>query len=500
MRRHATRKARTPPSSTIHSIDLSSTLPSGVRLSTPGVRPRPLLLKVSKLFLFLSVFSVVVVTDTLYRFPEGKAVLFRITTEFSLIALLIHWAWGDLEGQLAARAAKLVRRPLFLAVTAFVFFFVLSSFFAYDTHASFWSDFERDEGAFQMLHYYLFFVLCSLLLTTENDWKWMLRASLGAAVLVVLYGVAAAVPLPGFIWIEGIPAEFGFWKRLVTPGFRFQGSLGNASYAGSYLMFSILYALYLWVRVPRPTAWQTILGYSTAVLFLLGFLWLSGTRAGFVGLLAAMAGLALFVILRAGRARQSTVVAVLCAVAVVVLVAFLIRRPAIGIPGSRILSYSLGESSVQFRLWAWKAASSGFLERPLLGWGPENFPAVFDKYADSRLFTPGTTFQTMWWDRAHSIVFDYLAENGIITFLAYCSIPVTLYAALWRKVRSGAWESGRTTSLQVVLQQGLLFATPIGYLTQGLVMFDAFPIYISYFTFVALAIYTLGNGSGHETE
>src|SRR5579871_1170212 len=493
MGRHATRKARTPPSSTIYSSDLASTLPSGVRPSTSGVRPSLLLLRVSKLFLFLSVFSVAV------EFPKSKAVFFRITTEFSLIALLIHWAWGDHEGQLATRAAKLVRRPLFQAVTAFVFFFVLSSFFAYDTHTSFWSDLVRDEGAFQMLHYYLFFVLSSLLLNTEGDWKWMLRTSLGAAVLVVLYGVAAAVPLPGFIWIEGIPPEFGFWKRLVTSGFRFQGSLDNASYAGSYLMFSILFALYLWVWAPRPKASRNILGYSTAVLFLFGFLYLSGTRAGFAGLLAAMVGLAVFVILRAGRVRRLAV-AVLCAVAVVVLVVFLIRTPATRISGSRILSFSLGESSAKLRLGAWKTAWRGFLERPLLGWGPENFPVVFDKYAESHLFTPGNTFQNTWWDRAHSIVFDYLAEGGIITFLAYCSIPVTLYTTLWRKVRSGDGASGRSSSLKVVSQQGLLFATPIGYLTQGLVMFDAFPIYLSYFTFVALAIYTLGNGSGHETE
>ncbi len=491
MGRHARRKARTSPSSTIHSIDLAATVPSGVRLS-PGVRPRRLLLTISRLFLFLSVLSVVV------EFPEGKAVFFRITTEFSLIALLIHWAWRDHEGRLATRAAKLVRRPLFLAVTAFVFFFVLSSFFAYDTHMSFWSDLERDEGAFQMLHYYLFFVLCSLLLATESDWKWMLRTSLFAAVLVVLYGVAAAVPLPGFIWIEGIPPEFGFWKRLVTSGFRFQGSLGNASYAGSYLMFSILFALYLWVWAPRPQASRTILGYSTAVLFLFAFLCLSGTRAGFAGLFAAMAGLAVFVILRAGRARR-LVVAVLCAVAVLVLIVSLIRTPATRISGSRILSFSLGESSAKLRLGAWNAAWRGFLERPLLGWGPENFPVVFDKYADPHLFTPGNTLQNTWWDRAHSLVFDYLAEGGIVTFLAYCSIPVTLYATLWRKVRSGG-ASGPTSSLKVVSQQGLLFAMPIGYLTQGLVMFDAFPIYVSYFTFVALAIYTLGHGSWHETE
>jgi O-antigen ligase len=493
MRRHATRRARTPPSSTLHSINLASTHPTVVRLSTPGVRPRRLLFEVSKLFLFLSVFSV------LFVFPERRVVFFRITTEFSLIALLIHWAWGDPEGQLGARAANLVRRPIFVAATAFVFLFVLSSFFAYDAHASFWSDFVRGEGAFQMLHYYLLLVLCSLLLTTGNDWKWMLRMSLCAAVLTVLYGVAAAVPLPGFFWIEGIPKEFGFWKRLVTSGFRFQGSLGNASYAGSYLMFSILYALYLWARAPRPAALRTVLSYSTVILFLLAFLCLSGSRAAFAGLVAAMAGLALFVILCAGRARRPAVV-VLCAVAIAVLVVFLIRRPALSISGSRILSLSLGESSVQLRLGAWKAAWKGFLERPLLGWGPENFSAVFDKYAESGLFTTGTTFQNTWWDRAHSIVFDYLAENGIITFLAYCSIPVTLYATLWRKVRSGAGTPGGTTSLNLVSQQGLLFATPIGYLTQGLVMFDVFPIYISYFTFIAFTIYSLGNGSGHEAE
>ena len=35
-------------------------------------------------------------------------------------------------------------------------------------------------------------------------------------------------------------------------------------------------------------------------------------------------------------------------------------------------------------------------------------------------------------------------------------------------------------------------AVPIGYLTQGLVMFDVLPIYISYFTVLALANYAFG--------
>src|SRR5579871_3807134 len=326
MRRPAPSKPRVsaPPTPMPNRAAVPSN-PSFATPSTPeqGVSFRFLI--VAKLLLFLSVFSVVIVTKTLYRFPEGKAAFFRITTELSLITLLIHWAWEDPESRIAARVAKLARGPVFLAVSAFILCFVLSSFFAYDMHVAFWSTLEREEGAFQIFHYYLFFVLCCLLLTTREDWKWMLRVNLSAAVLMVLYGVAAAVPLPGFAGLEEIPADLGFWRRLVTDGLRFQGSLGNAAYAASYLMFAIFYCFYLWAWGTRPLTIRRISGYATLALFFFGFIWLSGTRGVLVGLLAGTAGFGLLMILRSARPGRAA--AAVCSILVVLLsVLFILRH------------------------------------------------------------------------------------------------------------------------------------------------------------------------------
>ena len=453
-----------------------------------GVGPPSLFLKVAKLFLILAVFSVDIVTNTLYPFTEGKAAFFRIATELSLIALLIHWAWKDQRSEVAARAATLFRVPLFLAVTAFAFFFVLSSIFAADTHAAFWSNLERGEGAFQILHYYLFFVLCSLLLTTDSDWKWMFRASVAAAVLMVLYGLAADVPLPGFVGIEGIPAEYGFVQRLVTMGLRFQGSLGNAAYVASYLMFSMFFSLYLWGWETRPADPRKVFGYVALILFFFSFLWLSGTRGGLLGVLAAMAGFGLYMILRSRRPGRAIAGSLFVLAAVFVVLLTIRNQPFAKAQSTRILAIGLGEGSVQFRLRAWEAAWKGFLDRPLLGWGPENFSIVFDKYFDTRYFRPEV--RQTWWDRAHNVIFDYLAENGAITFLAYCSIVLSFYGMLFRKIRL---DRQGAPPLKSVLHQGLLFAVPIGYLTQGLVMFDVLPIYISYFTVLAFANHAFGS-------
>ena len=319
----------------------------------------------------------------------------------------------------------------------------------------------------------------------------MFRANLGAALLMVLYGVAAAVPLPGFAEFEDLPVELGFWQRLVTLGLRFQGALGNAAYVASYLMFSIFYSLYLWAWEAKPMAFRKISGYATLALLFLVFIGLSGTRAALVGLLAATVGFGLFMILRSGRIGRTAAV-LFGALAVLSSLLFVLRHELVAkIPSIRILAVSWGEASVQCRLKVWEAAWKGFLDRPLFGWGPENFLTVFDKYFDTRYCMEG---QQTWWDRAHNIVFDCLAENGVITFLAYCSIPVSFYGALFRKMRRDRRESGPTT-LRRGLQQGLLFAMTIGYLTQGLFMFDTLPIYISYSSVLAFAIYEFGLGS-----
>ena len=68
-----------------------------------------------------------------------------------------------------------------------------------------------------------------------------------------------------------------------------------------------------------------------------------------------------------------------------------------------------------------------FKENPILGWGPENFNLVFNKY-----FKPNMWKQEPWFDRAHNIVFDWLIAAGILGFLSYWSIFGAAIYMVWK--------------------------------------------------------------------
>jgi len=46
----------------------------------------------------------------------------------------------------------------------------------------------------------------------------------------------------------------------------------------------------------------------------------------------------------------------------------------------RFMTNKFGEATIYARIAVWNVARQGFLERPILGWGPENFDLVFAKY------------------------------------------------------------------------------------------------------------------------
>ena len=51
----------------------------------------------------------------------------------------------------------------------------------------------------------------------------------------------------------------------------------------------------------------------------------------------------------------------------------------------RVTHISFTEATAQTRLLAWKMSLTGFKERPIFGWGPENYYVLFNKYYDPRL-------------------------------------------------------------------------------------------------------------------
>ncbi|MBI4160141.1 O-antigen ligase family protein [Candidatus Wolfebacteria bacterium] len=477
--------------------------------------PSQSLFKISKFFLYLVPFSVVIVYQgSIFPFIVGKYAFFRTAVELALIFFV--WGWA-LAPQARTRPTTYDRQPttkgketnsfkslvvgrwslvspLAIAVVVFVLTYVLAGFFGVDPSASFWSNFERGEGGFQLLHLLAFFILLILLFREEADWRRMFVISVIAGALLVGYGVFASlkyVDAPTGDIIAGGPWYQTFRDFIGgTLCDRFSGSLGNPAYVGTYMLFALFYSLYLFLASKRKYLRWLWLG--AAVLFSV-FLFLSQTRGAFLGLGMGILFALVYAVIK-GRAvwvRLSSFFAIVLLVGSGV---YLFNNPRTVniVPGceakGQLLDTRLDAATFQTRLVLWRQSVEAFKDRPLFGWGPENFSLAIEKHFDSAL-------SASWFDRAHNILFDYLIFGGIIGLVGFLGVFAVFYwEALRGILRSRAAPAGATAGGFADLSlyhQALVFALPIAYLVQGAVLFDVLPTYINFFLFFAFASYAL---------
>ena len=449
--------------------------------------------RIAKWYLYVSVFSIVVVMDSIFfPFIGGKDFFFRFAVELAAASMVLWWAFEARAGETKARLSALFRKPMVIAVSIFTLMVELATIFSYDAAAAFWSNFERGEGGFEFLHYYVFFLLLVLILVDEVDWKNIFKFSLVSSGLMILYGIAGNYGVATFIGpYAGSTAPTGWWHKLIDG--RFQGSLGNPAYVDPYLMFSMFYAAYLWVSdkmmgtLTKLKAW----GYGAMIVVFFIFFILGQTRGAFLGLAAAVIALALYLIFTSKGTTRKWGAIGFGILIVIGLGLYSVRNTSFvnNLPEGRLLQISLSDSTAQTRFWVWDEAWKGFLERPIFGWGPENFSPVFDKFFNPNFYVPGQNSET-WFDRAHSVFFDYLVETGILGLLAYIAMFVTFYWQFVKRVYKNAYhdhpEHHRTL---VTLRNGLIFVVPIAYLVQGIAIFDVLPMYISLFLFLGFSTY-----------
>jgi O-antigen ligase len=411
--------------------------------------------KVSRFFVYLVPLSlIVVVNSTLFPFVVGKYVWFRASVDLALVFFALGFIFSRDKDSVARSLWGVLKSPLTIAVTVFVFVFLLAGFFGADPHLSFWSNFERGEGGLQMLHLLVFFILAGVLFREEHDWKvamgWFLAGSLG----VVLFGLNQ----PG--------AE------------RFGGTLGNPAYAGACLLFALFYSIFFLLKDFRgrlKSAGGIFLTALSAV-FLLFFLF-SGTRGALAGFMASLLVFFGYIAFRSSKGKKVFSAILVFLVVFGLVIAYLIASGSFktGESSYRILNFSFADRNFTDRLITWKVAWNGFLERPILGWGPENFPQVFVKHFDPAYFQFDTDFN-IWFDRAHSVVFDPLVETGAVGFLSFIAIFVVFFHQFFR--RNGEND---------LFTKALILSFPVAYLVQSLVLFNTLPIYLNLFFFLSFS-------------
>jgi len=400
--------------------------------------------------IFTVPFLPLIVSNSLFfPFITGKNFAFRIIVE------VIFAAWALLALMDAAY------RPRFSWILGGFVWFVAVMFcadiFGVSPHKSLWSNYERMEGFVTLIHLFMYFVVLGASLTTEKLWKAFLNTSIAVAVLMSMYAFGQI---------------FG-WISIEQSDVRVDARLGNAAYLAIYMLFHVYLAIYVLVMTKNR---NLKIMYGLLSLVFVFVLVETGTRGTAIALagsaLLTVGYIALFerenVLMRKiAIGGLGAVVAIVLGLSVAKNTALVQSHPNV----ARLTTISLGEAQTRFTIW--KLAMEGVKERPILGWGQENFNYVFNKYYKASLYG-----QEPWFDRVHDIVFDWLIAGGIVGFLSY--VFVLLSSVYYASIRPLYADYKDTFS---VTERGLLLGVLAGYVVHNIFVFDNL---ISYTLFAAV--------------
>lgn len=390
----------------------------------------------------------VVSSSLFFPFITGKAFVFRIIVEIIFACYLI----------LAIRDASY--RPKYswvlVSVVGFLAVVALADIFAENPFKAFWSNYERMEGFVSLIHFGAYFLVLGSVFKTRRMWNALLATSLGASLIMSIYSF---FQLAGKIAIN-------------QGGVRVDGTLGNASYLGIYMVFHIFFAALLFAEY--KTLWKRVLLAVVALLNLI-ILYYTATRGAILGLIGGALITFIFLALKSEKGSSIKKIALSGLIAVFVFAGLFIavrnnslvkNNPVLG----RFATLSFSEIKTQGRYFVWPMAIKGFLDRPILGWGQEGFNFVFNKYYDPRMYN-----QEPWFDRAHNTFLDWLAAGGALGLLSYLSILAALFYCLFKS------KNDNMPSNQKAIILGMVSA----YLFNNLFVFDQISSYILFFTVLA---------------
>ncbi len=359
-------------------------------------------------------------TSMFFPYISGKNFLFRVLVE---IAFGLWVALAILDKQYRPK-----RSCLILAFSVFALVIAIADYFGVNQLKSIWSNYERMEGLATTLHILAFFVILASALS-EKMWRNLVWVSFGAATIV------------GFIALGQVGKTAG----------RVDATLGNSTYLGGYMLVHLFLILYFILRrinlgVKVIEEKGIVAWYSILAIFFAMVMYFTGTRGSLLGFIGGLIVVA--VILAIGEKKHKAVrkTAIGLLVLVVLLVAFLASvrgteyaksHPIIdrfsAIATLDLKSYAESAGFARFTLWS--IAWQGVKERPLLGWGQDNFPYVFAKYYDPKMYA-----QEQWFDRTHNVFFDWLIAGGFLGLISYLAIFAVAIGLLWKKKEFVLWE------------------------------------------------------------
>lgn len=397
-----------------------------------------------------------IVPESYFPYIIQKTIIFRI-----LLSLLF-------SAYLILAFIKKEYRPqkswIFWAVAAYYIIMVITTFTGLSPARSWWGNWERSLGTFNLLHYLGWFVMLICVFKKIENWSRIFNFSLIVSVLISLYSIAQRLGLP--VYQSGLE--------------RVNGTMGNASYLATYMLLHIFIGL-LFFAEKKSVKWRIY--YLAVVALDAGVMFLTGTRGVIIAVFAGLVVFLIFLVwLKPFAIKLSRVLLGLTILGLLAGVVLFWQKDADFVKNNywlkRISGLSFQDNTVQTRIRSWSWGLKGFRDYLFLGVGQENYQVVFNRYFTGDFYDYSSS--EIWFDRAHNTYVDQASTMGIFGIMAYLLI---FYSAF--RVLNNLRKSGHLSAIGFILLW-LMFFT---YFVQNIFVFDSLNSYIIFFLLLAYLHY-----------
>jgi O-antigen ligase len=360
---------------------------------------KQIIANIVRYFIYATFFVPLLVFPTSFIFPfvVPKILVFRSLVELMLggYVLLLFINWQEFKPKFSW---------LHMAVLGFFISFSISTFAGVDWYHSFWDNHERMLGLFTIAHYVAYYFVVGAMFKTWDEWKRALRVFLVAGSAVMFVGVLQIFN-PNLLLNQGSP-------RIIA-------TLGNAIYVGGYGMFLVFVSFLLFLKEENKV-WKWV----SACAGLLAFVSMifSGTRGSMLGFVIGSAvALVAYILFLRDLPKVRKILMIIAGFGVILVGLLYVFRnsefvqkiPAV----NRVFETSFETVKNSPRWFAWESAVESWKEKPVFGWGPNNFFYAFNKYYQPKSLEFG--YGETWFDNAHNILVNTLAVQGVVGVVTY---------------------------------------------------------------------------------
>ncbi len=427
------------------------------------------------IFIVPIIFSFWPITYNLIQLP--KAVIFSILVELMFVIYILKVFLGD------KIKYNFKNNKLLILVGFFIISNLISLFFSIHPLRSLFGEYIRQEGAYIIFHYILFFLL---LFFNLKDWKQIKRiilAILLSSSIVCFYGLAQYLGLGFTEWQK---TAFG------PVNGRIYASLGQPNFFGHYLIMIIPVSIFSIFYIAKKFLTKFLL--IILVVSQLMCLLLTYSRSAWLGFLFEI--FIFFVVMmllyRKKIFTKKLIYKFYLPVFLLLLIFSVFSASFVDLKEKQdsFLIYRLKNitnfqtGSVKLRLLYWSAAVEEIKQmdtkRLLFGYGQENISDVYVKYYNREWSVYGVNSYP---DRSHNVIFDIIFTKGLFGLAA---ISIFYSYIILLSIRSIKNREKRDKNFWLIVSLLIMLG---GYFINNLFSFSVVTNYVYLYLFLVLLLF-----------